>query len=241
MATSSKAKGAAQGHGALLRVLQNVARLPSRTAHSVRRLLTPDYRLERTANRAVQGWLSTDRRRELESIEGMSSHRECRLLAHLATQTPPGGVIVEIGAWLGKSTAWLVEGAQRLSPPLGVVSIDPHQRDSWTGFCATVERFRLQARGLQVHRAFSHDIGRTWSTPIGMLWVDGCHEYEPVLHDIDDFTPHVIPGGWVVFDDAAGGKFPGVERAIAERLSGRGDIRHVATVRNLQVFRRPSL
>jgi SAM-dependent methyltransferase len=59
-----------------------------------------------------------------------------------------------------------------------------------------------------------------------------------VRQDIDDFVPHVVPGGWIVFDDAAGGKFPGVERAIAERMTCRDGFRHVATIRHLDVFQR---
>ena len=240
MATSRINPPTAAAPAGLTRVLHNLARLPLRTAESVGRWFDPSYRLERTANRSVRRWLTADRRRQLETVEGMSSDRECRLLAHLASQAPAGGDIVEIGAWLGKSTAWLVEGAHRQPKPPQVVSIDPHQRNSWPGFCATVEQLDLQRRGLQIHRAMSHDVGRDWKRPIGLLWVDGCHEYQPVLQDIEDFVPHMLPGGWVVFDDAAGGKFPGVERAIAERMTPRPGFRRVAVIRHLQVFRRQS-
>jgi predicted O-methyltransferase YrrM len=145
---------------------------------------------------------------------------------------------VEIGAWKGKSTAWLVEGAHRHARPPHVVSIDPHQRNSWEAFRQTVEQFHLEQRGLQIHRALSHEVGQHWRQPIALLWVDGCHEYEAVATDIDDFVPHVLPGGWVVFDDAAGGIFPGVEQAIDERLVARPGFERVATIRHLQIFRR---
>ena len=89
--------------------------------------------------------------------------------------------------------------------------------------------------------AFSHDAGKNWQRPISLLWIDGSHEYEDVLTDIEDFMPHVVPGGWVVFDDAHGGKFPGVERAIAERMLPRPGFRHVGAIKHFQLFQRNSL
>lgn len=222
----------------LLRVAQNVYRLPQRTVRSLARFFTPDYRLERRALAHVRRHIPADRRELLEGVPGMSSARECALLAFLAHTAPGDGWIVEIGAWKGKSAAWLVEGSQLRRKPLPVVSIDPHERDSWNEFQATASRLDLTGRGLEVRRAFSHEIGRAWRRPIALLWVDGCHEYEPVRQDIADFAPHVVADGWVVFDDAAGGRFPGVERALAERMDRDPRFRRVATLRHLAVYRR---
>ena len=36
---------------------------------------------------------------------------------------------------------------------------------------------------------------------MGLLHIDGNHEYEHVLADVRDWVPHVKPGGWLVFDD----------------------------------------
>ena len=222
----------------LWRVAQNIVRFPQRTARSIARLFTPDYRLERQALAYVAQHIPVERRERLSTVPGMSSERECALLAFLAHTVPAGGCIVEIGAWKGKSTAWLVEGSQLRAAPLPVVSIDPHERDSWNDFRATVSGFDLERRGLEVRRAFSHEVGREWRRPISLLWVDGCHEYEPVLQDIADFAPHVVADGWIVFDDAAGGRFPGVERALVERMDGDARFRRTATLRHLAVYRR---
>jgi SAM-dependent methyltransferase/predicted O-methyltransferase YrrM len=237
MQTPTMSQRRKKRHG-VARVVENLARFPRRTATSLVRLWSADFELERRANWAVRRWFTYDRIAQLDAIAGMSAAHECRLLAYLAAQAPAAGAIVEIGAWKGKSTAWLVEGACRRSQPAEVFSIDPHERDSWEEFNNTVQRFDLARRGLTVQRLLSHDVGRTWNRPIGMLWIDGSHQYEAVRQDIDDFVPHVVPGGWVVFDDAAGGKFPGVERAIAERMQGRDGFRHVATIRHLDVFQR---
>lgn len=235
-----ESKTSRRPQSALQRIVQNVLRLPLRSVRSLARRFKAEYRLERDARRHVRSLIPGDVREQLLQVPGMSSERECELLGYLANTAPADGAIVEIGAWKGKSTAWLVEGSQRRLKPAPVVSIDPHERGSWPDFQSTVSRLSLDRRGLEVHRAFSHDVGRTWNRPIALLWVDGCHEYEPVLQDIADFAPQVIADGWIVFDDAAGGRFPGVERALAERMDRDPRFQKVATLRHLVVYRRAS-
>ncbi|GEM_PF-5840591 len=220
------------------RILNNLLRLPVRTCKSLWQWRSPAYRLQRQADRAVAAWIDPKRRNMLSAVPGFSSERELHLLAHLVRQAPPTGCIVEIGAYKGRSTVWLVEAAQKRSDRPRVISIDPHLRDTWATFCDVRTRFQLAERGLEVVRGFSSAAGKTWSRPISLLWVDGSHEYPDVALDIDLFVPHVVAGGWVVFDDAQGGKFPGVERAIAERMFGRSDFEHVGALKHFQLFRR---
>jgi len=203
------------------------------------RLFDPSYSLERQA-RSVRKWFTRDQLARLERIPGMCSHRECRLLAYLIGQAPLGGAIVEIGAWKGRVTAWLVEAAERRADRPRIFSIDPHGHGSWDDFCKTVEEFELEKRGVQIHRVSSRALGPTWSRPISFLWIDGAHDYESVSQDLAEFTPHVAVGGWIAMDDSAGGAFPGVERAIEEWLLVATNYVRVATVRNVSVFRRAS-
>jgi predicted O-methyltransferase YrrM len=220
------------------RLLRNLLRLPARTWTSLSRLGSPAVRLQRRATRSVMGWLDAVRRDALLEVPGFSSERELHLLAYLVRQAPVTGSIVEIGAYKGRSTVWLVEAAEKRSDRPRVISIDPHLRGTWPTFCDVQKRFRLAERGLEVVRDYSSDAGQAWSRPIALLWVDGSHEYSHVVKDIDQFVPHVVAGGWIVFDDAHGGKFPDVERAIAERMIGRADFEHIGVVKHFQLFRR---
>lgn len=220
------------------RLGRNIIRLPARVARDVSRWADPNFRLEREADRIVNRWLSASQRKALESIVGTSANHECRLLAYLANVAPVGGIILEIGAWKGKSTAWLVEGSTRREEPLPVVSVDPHACGSWETFNDTVQRFELVNRGLEVHRAGSHEVGEKWTRPLSLLWVDGSHEYDDVVRDIGLFTPHVIAEGWIIFDDAVGGLFPGVEQAIREEMTTARGFYRIAVIRHLQVFQR---
>jgi predicted O-methyltransferase YrrM len=220
------------------RWLQNLVRIPSRVRSSLRRRRDPAYRLQLKADREVALRIPAARRRMLETIAGNSSNRENRLLAHLAMQAPRGGCIVEIGALFGKSTAWLVEAAHLRAEPLKVVSIDPHLCGTWNAYCETVSRFRLAERGLEVRREESHAAARAWSRPIALLWIDGSHEYADVLNDIDDFTPHVMLGARIVFDDASGKVYSGVARAIDEKMHANPEFAFLGMIKNFAIFER---
>ena len=55
--------------------------------------------------------------------------------------------------------------------------------------------------------SFSFDAVRDWSGPVDLLFLDGDHSEEGVQKDWDSWHRFVIPGGIVVFHDAA--VFPG--------------------------------
>lgn len=50
-----------------------------------------------------------------------------------------------------------------------------------------------------------------------LAFLDGHHSYAAVCEDIDNVIPHLIPGGWLCFDDAFT-TYEGVDRAIVERV-----------------------
>lgn len=54
---------------------------------------------------------------------------------------------------------------------------------------------------------FSHDAARHWDQPIDFLLIDGDHREEAVEQDWNDWSPHVVENGVVVFHDAR--LFPG--------------------------------
>jgi hypothetical protein len=230
--------------------MKNALALPKRLARGLFRFTNSAYAIQRRANREIPALLGEACLARLQTIPGTSSAREGRLLAYLAWNAPRQGCVVEIGAFKGKTTALLVEIAGRRPDRPPVFSIDPHADfpsydnpsvviNTWASFCETVEQFHLTQRGLNIVRAFSHDAGREWNRPISFLWIDGGHEYQDVICDIDDFTPHVVPGGWVVFDDARGGYYPGVERAIREKMCGNPGFVHRGAIKHFEIFQRP--
>jgi predicted O-methyltransferase YrrM len=49
---------------------------------------------------------------------------------------------------------------------------------------------------------FSHEAARQWSRPIDLLLIDGDHRESAVERDWNDWSPHVVEKGVVVFHDA---------------------------------------
>ena len=83
--------------------------------------------------------------------------------------------------------------------------------------------------------------------PFDILFIDGCHDYEVVCQDIDNYLPQLKPGGLLVMDDASlfidrpFGKFhghPDVGRAIKDKLDGHSDIQHLYAVGHNRVWRK---
>jgi hypothetical protein len=56
---------------------------------------------------------------------------------------------------------------------------------------------------------------------IRLAFIDGDHSYEGVCNDIAAVEKHIIPGGWIAFDDAFS-CYEGVNRAIEERIINGG-------------------
>jgi hypothetical protein len=147
----------------------------------------------------------------------------------MAACAPRTGVIVEIGSFKGKSTVMLGKLAERygLGP---VIAIDPHNfhnseleehrtgpgATSYDEFLANLKNAGV-ADFVEVHRAFSSDVAKSWNRPIRFLWIDGDHSYRGAKADLDNFLPHVVPSGFVALHDALH-EFSGPIRVFVEDI-----------------------
>jgi predicted O-methyltransferase YrrM len=173
------------------------------------------------ALRRIPGWL--------EVGEAWALHQAAR--QHPAQRTAID--VVEIGSWHGRSTIALATGLRERGG--GVVhAIDPHVGtslhegtgvgDTWTSFHANVRAAGLEpyvhavpARSVDARPAFA-------DASVDVLFVDGSHEYEDVLRDIDDWSSALRDGAIVAFHDIEG--YPGVTRALEERVLGENSPFH---------------
>lgn len=163
------------------------------------------------------------------NVPGFLMEAEARLLGTIAACAPAGGTIVEIGSFKGKSTVMLAKVTAHYG--LGrVVAIDPHNfnSDELAGFktgpeATSYREFlgNLETAGVagqvEVHRAYSTDVAREWSRPIGFLWIDGDHSYKGAKADFDGFFSHVLPHGIVALHDALH-EFSGPIRVFVEEM-----------------------
>jgi predicted O-methyltransferase YrrM len=161
----------------------------------------------------VQGWLEPD---EIWALHSAA-------LAAARRQTNP--TIVEIGSWKGRSTVALAL-ALRSTGRGTVFAIDPHtgskEHTEILGSVDTYEDFLHSMEVMQVTpfvrplRMTSHSARPLFDAQsVDLLFVDGSHEYEDVLQDIDDWTPTLKDGASVAFNDVW---WPGVCHALLDRV-----------------------
>ena len=165
----------------------------------------------------------------IDTVGGFLATNQERWLYEAAKATPANGLIVEVGSFLGRSTVSMAFGC--LETARRIVAIDTFEGNSddfingknnvsWEGSdFFNVFWQHLTARDLAVYvipiRGMSHDVGRMWSAPINLLFLDGSHNYEDVKQDLELFLPWVVPGGCVAMHDVTEG-WPGVYRVWDE-------------------------
>jgi Methyltransferase domain/galactosyl transferase GMA12/MNN10 family len=184
---------------------------------------------------AIDGWLDDD---EAELL--------LRTAARALLEGPPGGALVEVGSYCGRTTVVLGTAVAALAPGARVHAIDPHEGEvSMLGggvgrLTPTLEAFRLNISraGLAhvVETIPSRSFETPWRRPISLLLVDALHDYASVSRDLRHFAPWLGAGALVAFHDYAW-HFPGV-RAFVDELLGGGGYRRTDLVRSLVVLER---
>lgn len=167
---------------------------------------------------AVQGWAAA-------LASGMMDSGELTYLAAALSVYPWDGrsLVVEIGAYVGSTSAFMAKVLQDLGHRVPILSIDPFER-AVPGPADPQGVYAAYLRTIQEHRvgdvclplvAFSKDAAPVVPDAIGVLVVDGGHEHSVVQGDLRDYAPKVRPGGFVFVDDYSDA-FPGVRRAVDE-------------------------
>lgn len=126
-------------------------------------------------------------------------------LMELALNLEDGFTVVEIGSYLGASTAFLAFAALRKSGT--VHAVDPWmnnamgaegERDTRGEFARNTAPF---AHYIVAHQGFSSDIAAQGPIPCDMLFIDGDHSYDAVAADLRLWLPSLKPGGILSMHD----------------------------------------
>jgi predicted O-methyltransferase YrrM len=178
-----------------------------------------------------------------DTVEGWLTPAEGELLFSLAASCPPGGTIVEIGSWKGKSTTWLAEGAG-LASGIRVFAVDPHepyladpQADSLRDFRENLERLGLTPRVTAIV-ARSLEAAESFDRPIDLLFIDGDHEEGPATADVAVWLPKVPAGGRVAVHDVINKQWPGPRRALRRLMWRSTEITAVKFVDSIAWMRK---
>jgi predicted O-methyltransferase YrrM len=173
-------------------------------------------------------------------IQGWRKDEECAEIARAALDLPDNPTIVEVGVYMGRSSAVLA-GALKLSGRGGTLHcIDPfdcsgdafstpHYRrileESGSKSLEDVFRHNIKKLGLddaiEVHAKNAEDVAATWSTAIDLILLDGDQSVEGARRAFDDWAPFLKEGGTLVVGNSpVGQKTPGHNgnRLIVETL-----------------------
>ena len=168
----------------------------------------------------------------MERLTGCFSTQQANDLRELASQVGYGWIL-EVGSYRGMSAVALWTGARkrRLPTEPAVYCVEPHEKfrgvyggqfgpeDRKAFYQAMIETGAYE--GVALLNQKSPTLAPGWNRPLGLLLIDGDHTYEGVKSDFECWEQFVLPGGRVVFDDAADPKM-GPFKLIKE-IVAKGD------------------
>jgi MMP 1-O-methyltransferase len=170
------------------------------------------------------------------------------------------GPLLEVGTYCGKSAVYL--GAAARASGSVLYTVDHHRGseenqagwewhderlvDARTGRMDTLPFFRrtIEDAGLEdvviAVIGVSTTVAKHWDTQLGLLFIDGGHAFDVALSDYESWSPHLAPGGSLVFHDvfedpAEGGQAP---FEVWKRAVGDG-FEPVSTTGSLRVLNAP--
>jgi hypothetical protein len=168
----------------------------------------------------------------LRTAPGLTEEPYCVHLAELAQDVPGSQAIVEIGVFKGRTLCYLAYGARHGNEPM-VYGIDPwdlpgERPPARLRFTASATRraaeLTVRQQGMRAYvtliRGFSTEVAESWPGPsVGLLHVDGAHDYDAVVADVRAWEPHLAAEAVIVFDDYGNDKSPGVRQAVDDLVA----------------------
>lgn len=149
---------------------------------------------------------------------GLIEYAVCTKLRELASQVQSDHAIVELGVFKGRSTGWLLLGAQE-GNGVHVTSVDPWTLHSprsdyplgkkyghpgvYRAFVGYMSRINADESVLTPIMGYAADVASTWDgPPVGLLWHDAEHDANAVERDLRAWLPHLADNATVILHDA---------------------------------------
>lgn len=193
-------------------------------------------------------------------FKGFMDELEALRLYELAGEAAKLGPCLEIGSYCGRSAAYLGLGCRENGAILfsidhhrgseeqqpGEAYFDPDLFDQRAGMIDTFPFFRKTIAELDLEDTVvpivcrSRTASQAWNTPLGLVFIDGGHTFETALEDYRSWSPHILPGGFLLIHDifqdpALGGQAP---RCIYEMALSSGLFAELPMVKTLGALRR---
>jgi predicted O-methyltransferase YrrM len=184
----------------------------------------------------------------IAGVEGWLSEAQARRLWERAGELAPGGRIVELGSYRGRSAIVLASGAPE---GVAVMAVDPHAGNDR----GPREIHGTAEEGESDNRAFEENLrnagveGRVTHVRLPsqdalaeipgemeLVYVDGAHRYRPAREDLARWGERVAPGGALLVHDAFSSV--GVTLAILRLMALGRRFRYVGRTGSLAEYER---
>jgi predicted O-methyltransferase YrrM len=194
----------------------------------------------------------------ISATKGFLHEDEGRCLYEVAFKASRLGPCLEIGSYCGKSTIYIGIACQQNNGILfsidhhggseeqqpGQAYFDPALFDPKLQRVNTFCEFRqsIEKAGITdtvVAMVSRSDVAaRCWATPLSMVFIDGGHTMEAALGDYTCWSPHILPGGYLlihdIFEDPSeGGPAP---RHVFNLALSSGRFERLSIIRTLGVL-----
>lgn len=139
------------------------------------------------------------------------------------------GHVVQCGTYRGGSAAVLAMALKNRRAKARVITIDNFTwarnnkeisetvDDVFLAHKRLLEILELQNYIVSIWHKDLDFLDKLWNMPIKLAVIDSSHSYEHTWKEINAISPHIVPGGWMVFHDYTPRSI-GVPRAIHEWL-----------------------
>jgi predicted O-methyltransferase YrrM len=188
------------------------------------------------------------------TVAGWTQPVQLEYLMHQVESLPDNSVIVEIGVWRGRSAFAMAEACRHTNKR--VYAIDPWQdyetkkgllstrltefgvnsiESVYQGFMADRRKLGLE-RWIEVIRHGSVGAAAQWRHGLcDLVFIDGNHNYDPVMADLQAWSPHMKEGGLICGDDW---EIDSVQQAVKDFVSDSPGLAVELPCVNTWAFRR---
>lgn len=162
---------------------------------------------------------------------------------------------LEIGVHNGTSMNYVVA---QLKNPVRCIGVDlfengisryAHDKLLKQRTLENIQRLNISQSEIHLIQGNSRDAGTITKVrdifktePVDLLFIDGDHEFAGVEADFLNYAPLIVPGGFIVFDDA-NSTYPGILKCIEKHVKSNPNYEILGTFENtdLIVRRKPNM
>ena len=135
--------------------------------------------------------------------------------------------LIEIGTNIGRTAVFMAKVLQDMKLDTKVISVDPfsfaadkvfNPKGNYFYYVTLTRQQNVNDRCIPV-TAFSQNIPNIFKQNVGVLVVDGSHQYKDARKDLDYYSGLVKLNGYVFVDDYNASNYPGVYGAFEEWLA----------------------